>query len=91
METLEMEILGIAIKKSGKEFGNFLNVVLKKINNEQLKAIISKKKEEIKKAKKEQELAILNLELKRTFKEYLRKKEVKKYIRLCGNGVYFEI
>jgi arsenate reductase-like glutaredoxin family protein len=91
MNTKEKEVLEIAVKKSGIEFYRFLDIVLKKINNEQLKAIISTKKEEIKKAKREQDQAIRNLELKRTFKEYLRKDDVKKYIRLCRNGIYFEV
>ena len=87
----EKEILEIAIHKSGKEFYNFLNILLKKINNNRLKAVIAIKKEEIKAAKREQEAAILNLELKRTLKEYLRRNEVKEYIRLCGHNTYIEI
>ena len=87
----EKEILEIAIHKSGKEFYNFLNILLKKINNNRLKAVIAIKKEEIKAAKREQQAAILNLELKRTLKEYLRRNEVKEYIRLCGHNTYIEI
>lgn len=90
MET-EKEILGIAIKKSGKEFYSFLNILLKKVSNNKLKTIIAIKKEEIKNAKREQQAAILNLELKRTLKEYLRRNEVKEYIRLCGHNTYIEI
>ncbi len=91
MDTVEKEILEIAIHKSGKDFYNFLNILLKKINNDKLKAVIAIKKEEIKKAKREQEQAIRNLELKRTFKEYLRKEEVRQYIRLCSHNTYIEI
>ena len=91
METIEKEILEIAIHKSGKEFYNFLNILLKKINNNRLKAVIAIKKEEIKNAKREQQAAIINLELKRTLKEYLRRNEVKEYIRLCGHNTYIEI
>ena len=87
----EKEILEIAIHKSGKEFYNFLNILLKKINNNRLKAVIAIKKEEIKNAKREQQAAIINLELKRTLKEYLRRNEVKEYIRLCGHNTYIEI
>jgi hypothetical protein len=90
METMEKEVLEIAVKKSGIEFYRFLNILLKKVSNERLKVIIAEKKEEIKKAKKEQQAAIYNLELKRTLKEYIRKNEIKKYIRLCKNS-YFEI
>ena len=91
MDTIEKEIIEIAIHKSGKEFYNFLGLLLKKINNDRLKAVIAIKKEEIKKAKREQEQAIRNLELKRTFKEYLRKEEVRQYIRLCSHNTYIEI
>ena len=91
MDTIEKEILEIAIHKSGKEFYNFLNILLKKINNNRLKAVIAIKKEEIKNAKREQQAAIINLELKRTLKEYLRRNEVKEYIRLCGHNTYIEI
>jgi aromatic ring-opening dioxygenase LigB subunit len=91
MDTIEKEVLKIAIHKSGKEFYNFLNILLKKINNNRLKAVIAIKKEEIKNTKREQQAAILNLELKRTLKEYLRRNEVKEYIRLCGHNTYIEI
>ena len=91
MDTIEKEVLKIAISKSGKEFYNFLNILLKKINNNRLKAVIAIKKEEIKAAKREQEAAILNLELKRTLKEYLRREEVRQYIRLCNCNTYIEI
>ena len=91
MDTIEKEIIEIAIHKSGKEFYNFLGLLLKKINNDRLKAVIAIKKEEIKKAKREQQAAIYNLELKRTLKEYLRKNEVKEYIRLCSHNTYIEI
>ena len=91
MDTIEKEIIEIAIHKSGKESYNFLGLVLKKINNDRLKAVIAIKKEEIRKAKREQEQAIRNLELKRTFKEYLRKEEVRQYIRLCSHNTYIEI
>ena len=91
MDTIEKEVLKIAISKSGKEFYNFLNILLKKINNNRLKAVIAIKKEEIKNTKREQQAAILNLELKRTLKEYLRRNEVKEYIRLCGHNTYIEI
>ena len=87
----EKELLEIAIHKSGKEFYNFLGLLLKKINNDRLKTVIAIKKEEIRKAKREQEQAIRNLELKRTFKEYLRKEEVRQYIRLCSHNTYIEI
>ena len=91
MDTIEKEIIEIAIHKSGKEFYNFLGLLLKKINNDRLKTVIAIKKEEIRKAKREQEQAIRNLELKRTFKEYLRKEEVRQYIRLCSHNTYIEI
>jgi aromatic ring-opening dioxygenase LigB subunit len=91
MDTIEKEVLKIAISKSGKEFYNFLNILLKKINNDRLKSVISIKKEQIKACKREQEAAIINLELKRTFKEYLRKDKVKEYIRLCSHNTYIEI
>ena len=91
MDTVEKEILEIAIHKSGKEFYNFLSLLLKKINNNRLKAVIAIKKEEIKNAKREQQAAIINLELKRTLKEYLRKEEVRQYIRLCSHNTYIEI
>ncbi|MHB1696511.1 MAG: hypothetical protein ACYCSQ_00165 [bacterium] len=86
MSITEKEIIEIATHKSGKEFYNFLNLLLKKINNQELKKIIAVKKEQIKAAKTEQERALRNLELKRTFKEYLRKQEIREYIKLCpGN------
>ena len=67
------------------------NLVLKKISNNRLKSVIATKKEQIKAAKREQEAAILNLELKRTLKEYLRRNEVKEYIRLCTHNTYIKI
>jgi aromatic ring-opening dioxygenase LigB subunit len=91
MDKIEKELLEIAIHKSGKEFYNFLSLLLKKINNNKLKAVIAIKKEEIRNAKREQQAAIYNLELKRTLKEYLRKNEVKEYIRLCSHNTYIEI
>ena len=60
----EKELLEIAIHKSGKEFYNFLGLLLKKINNDRLKTVIAIKKEKIKNAKREQQAAIYNLELK---------------------------
>ena len=91
MDTIEKEVLKIAISKSGRDFYNFLNLVLKKISNNRLKSVIATKKEQIKAAKREQEAAILNLELKRTLKEYLRREEVRQYIRLCNCNTYIEI
>ncbi len=91
MDTIEKEVLKIAISKSGRDFYNFLNLVLKKISNNRLKSVIATKKEQIKAAKREQEAAILNLELKRTLKEYLRRNEVKEYIRLCTHNTYIKI
>ena len=91
MDTIEKEVLKIAISKSGRDFYNFLNLVLKKISNNRLKSVIAIKKEQIKACKREQEAAIINLELKRTLKEYLRRNEVKEYIRLCSHNTYIEI
>jgi len=87
MNITEKEILEVATHKSGREFYNFLNLLLKKVSDDRLKSIIAKKKEEIKACKTEQQAAIRNLELKRTFKEYLRRQEIKGYIKLCGGNL----
>jgi len=90
MGTLEKEILEFATHKSGSEFNNIIDLMLKKTSDNRLKAVIAKKKEEIKAAKTEAEQATKRLELKRTLKEYLRSEEVKEYCRV-GDTLQYKV
>ena len=79
MDVLEKEILETATHKSGAEFNNLLNLLLKKVSDDNLKKIIAEKKEEIKKAKYEQIAAQCRIELKRVLKEFIRSGRVMQF------------
>ena len=79
MDTIEKEILETVTHKSGREFNGLLELLLKKVSDDNLKKIIAEKKEEIKKAKYEQIAAQCRIELKRVLKEFIRSGRVMQF------------